>query len=119
MAITNIQNKLTLLICGLTSKPSDLSFRFTIQNKLTALICGLTSKPSDLSFRFNYQKKVFTSLRCKTFFILCIPYCFAVFFPVRVIFFICIGIYFSRQSHIPPNKKSWLISFSYKLTTDF
>ncbi len=118
MAITNIQNKLTVLICGLTSKPSDLSFRFTIQNKLTVLICGLTSKPSDLSFRFTI-KKSFTSLRCKTFFILCIPYCFAVFFPVRVIFFICIGIYFSRQSHIPPNKKSWLISFSYKLTTDF
>ena len=28
----NIQNKLTLLICGLTSKPSDLSFRFTTKN---------------------------------------------------------------------------------------
>ena len=30
-----IQNKLTLLICGLTSKPSDLSFRFTIKNTIS------------------------------------------------------------------------------------
>ena len=48
-----IQNKLTLLICGLINKPSDLSFRFTIQNKLILLICGLINKPSDLSFRFT------------------------------------------------------------------
>ena len=48
-----IQNKLTLLICGLINKPSDLSFRFTIQNKLTLFICGLINKPSDLSFRFT------------------------------------------------------------------
>ena len=48
-----IQNKLTLLICGLINKPSDLSFRFTIQNKLTLFICGLLNKPSVLSFRFT------------------------------------------------------------------
>jgi|GEM_PF-596828 len=30
-----IQNKLTKLICGLTSKPSDLSFRFTIKNTIS------------------------------------------------------------------------------------
>ena len=70
-------------------------------------------------FPIHYQKKFYIFLWCKTFFILCVSYCFTVFFPVRVIFFICIGIYFSRQSHIPPNKKSWLVSFSYKLTTDF
>ena len=29
-----IQNKLTKLICGLTSKPSDLSFRFTIKSSV-------------------------------------------------------------------------------------
>ncbi len=33
--VIHIQNKLTLLICGLTSKPSDLSFRFN--TKITAL----------------------------------------------------------------------------------
>ena len=34
-SVIHIQNKLTLLICGLKIKPSDLSFRFNI--KITAL----------------------------------------------------------------------------------
>ena len=49
------------IVYGTNSKySSTISSAIHIQNKLTLLICGLKIKPSDLSFRFNIKITVLT-----------------------------------------------------------